>query len=155
MEGNMKYKNENLSIQERVTDLLERMTLEEKVAQTIAVDVTTLTVNESESEKLFSTGEIQNEKLKELIKNGMGSFQLPGRNLTPKKSAEYRNILQKHIINNTRLQIPVLSQEECLNGHLANGSTMFPRPIGLAGSFDTELVEEIYSAIGEETRSRG
>mgnify|MGYP000523726601 CR=1 FL=1 len=45
--------------------------------------------------------------------------------------------------------------EECLNGQLAKGATVFPRPIGLAGSFNPELVELAYDAIGREVRARG
>lgn len=147
------YKNPSLPVEERVLDLLKKMTLEEKVAQTISVGSNNLIPLENDS--LFQTGKIKNDLLKELLVHGIGSLQLPGKNLSPKKSAQYRNALQKYIIDNTRLGIPAFSQEECLNGHLAKGSTMFPRPIGLAGSFDTELVEEIYSTIGVETRSRG
>ncbi|GKX31452.1 beta-glucosidase [Vallitalea longa] len=149
------YKNTELPISERVKDLMKRMTLEEKIAQTISIDTTTLLIDENEETELFESGQIQNEKLKDLLVNGIGAFQLPGKHMSPEKSAVYRNILQKHIIDHTRLQIPVLSQEECLMGQLSKDSTMFPRPIGLAGTFDTELVEEIYTAIGKETNSRG
>ncbi len=151
----MKYKNPKLSVAERIEDLLSRMTLEEKVAQTMSVDTTTLLIDDKDSEALFRTGQLQDEKLISLLKNGIGAFQLPGRRLDPRKSAIYRNILQKHIQEHTRLQIPVLSQEECLMGQLSKDSTMFPRPIGLAGTFDTDLVEAIYDAVGKETRARG
>jgi beta-glucosidase len=151
----MKYLNSELSIEERVQDLLSHMTIEEKVAQTISIDTTTLLIDDSQEEALFRFEEIQNDTLKALMSHGIGSFQLPGRNLSPEKSARYRNILQKYIQENTRLKIPVLSQEECLMGQLSKGATMFPRPIGLAGTFDTELVEEIYDVIGRETRARG
>lgn len=155
MNKDLKYKDSKIAITERVDDLLNRMTVEEKIAQTISIDTTTLLVHEGDQKTLFELGQIQDERLKRLLVHGIGAFQLPGKNMSPEKSAIYRNILQKYIQENTRLKIPVLSQEECLMGHLAVGSTMFPRPIGLAGTFDTQLVEEIYNAIGRETRVRG
>lgn len=151
----MNHLNTELSVDQRVEALLALMTVEEKVAQTISIDTTTLLVDEGQEEVMFRTGKLQDEHLKGLLSNGIGAFQLPGRRMTPERSAIYRNILQTYIQENTRLKIPVLSQEECLMGQLAKGSTMFPRPIGLAGTFDTDLVEAIYDAIGKETRSRG
>lgn len=131
------YKNPLLPAEERVEDLLGQMTLEEKVAQTVSIDTNALHIEEDELDVVVRTGKLQNEALIEILKQGIGSFQLPGKSLNAEKSAIYRNMLQKHIRENTRLQIPVLSQEECLMGHLSKGATMFPRPIGLAGSFDT------------------
>ena len=149
------YKNPAFSVEERVEDLLERMTVEELVAQTVSIGGATSFESEEEKDKVIRTGQIQNEALKELLKSGMGSFQLPGKELGSIESAIYRNILQKYVIENTRLSIPVLSQEEGLNGHLAKGSAMFPKPIGLASSFDVELLEQVYSVIGTEIRARG
>lgn len=151
----MNYQNKELPIKERVEDLLSIMTLEEKLAQTISIDTTTLLVDEDKEDGLFDAGVLLDENIKSLLVNGIGAFQLPGRRMTPERSAIYRNILQKYVQDHTRLKIPVLSQEECLMGQLAKGSTMFPRPIGLAGTFDTDLVTEIYDAIGKETRARG
>lgn len=149
------YKNPLLGSDERVEDLLARMTLEEKIAQTISIDTNALHIEEEELDRVVQTGQLQNKALIEIFQHGIGSFQLPGKSLNAEKSAIYRNLLQKHISDHTRLQIPVLSQEECLMGQLAKGATMFPRPIGLAGSFDTEMVEDIYKAIGKETAARG
>lgn len=139
----------------KVEELLQKMTLEEKIAQTMSIYLTDLDLSEGEKEIVLKTGELQNENVKNLLKHGMGAFQLPGKKLPIKECITYRNILQKYVLENTRLQIPVLIQEECLNGHLAKGATVYPRPIAMAGSFDTELVEEVFSAIGKETRIRG
>lgn len=155
VEDKKDYMNPALPTEERVADLLGRMTLEEKVAQTISIDTNSLHIEEDDLEVFEQTGKLQNEALVEILKHGIGSFQLPGKSLSAEKSAVYRNLLQKYIKNNTRLQIPVLSQEECLMGQLAKDATMFPRPIGLAGSFDPEMVEEIYRVVGKETAARG
>lgn len=149
------YKNVNLPVEKRVSSLMGLMTLEEKIAQTISVDTGALDISEDDLQVFKETGKIQSDKLEEAFKHGIGSFQLPGKSLDVKESTEYRNLLQKYIKDNTRLQIPVLSQEECLNGQLSKGATMFPRPIGLAGTFDTELVQSVFRVIGSETRARG
>ena len=55
----------------------------------------------------------------------------------------------------TRLGIPVIFHEECLHGLVASHTTSFPHPIALAGTFNPELVEEVYTMIAKETRLRG
>lgn len=145
----------NDSIRKQAQELLHAMTLEEKIAQTIAIDPGTLVLTDEEKQFMLEHNEVPRESLKQMLRFGIGSLQLPGKNLNPYESAVYRNTLQKYIKEHTRLGIPALSQEECLNGQLAQGATMFPRPIGLAGSFDTDLVRRVFSAIGRETRSRG
>lgn len=141
--------------EEFIEKLIQSMTLDEKIAQTISISPVELTLSDEEKEFVLEKGELPRQSLKDLLWFGIGSLQLPGKNLNPYESAVYRNVLQKHLKERTRLGIPAISQEECLNGHLSKGSTMFPRPIGMAGSFDIDLTKRVYSAIAEETRSRG
>ncbi len=155
MEINMKYKNSALPIEERVSDILQMMSLEEKIAQTVSVAPGLIALSDDEQTAVLNGENIKPDRFKEHLSNGVGAFQLPGKELQPKQQAILRNALQKYVVENTRLGIPVLVHEECLNGHLAKGSTMYPKPIGLAGTFDTDLVQEIYSAVGTEASSRG
>lgn len=141
------YKNTRIPVGERVENLLQQMTLEEKVAQTMSC--------QRKDDELREDGTLVPGQLSDILKHGIGSIQLPGRFYEPRKSAAYANALQKYILENTRLGIPVLIQEECLNGHVAQGATVYPRPIGLAGTWDTDLVEEVFSTIGLEARARG
>lgn len=151
----MKYKDKNLPVAERVENLLSLMTIDEKIAQTIAIDPKVLTLSEEERQAVLNKGELIRDDLKDRLAFGVGAVQLPGKELEPVEGAIYRNTLQRYVLEHTRLQIPILSHEECLNGHLAKSSTMFPKPIGLASTFNTELIREVYSAIGKETRARG
>ncbi len=144
-----------MDYQKRVDELLNEMTLEEKIAQTMAIPTNDLALDDEELQKVLSTGEIQNEQIKEWLRYGLGAFQLPGKNMPVEASVKYRNILQKYVQENTRLKIPVLVHEECLNGQLAEGATMFPRPIGMAGSFNPELVQKVFDVVGREVRLRG
>ena len=69
--------------------------------------------------------------------------------------AELTNALQKYVIEQTRLGIPLLNHEEGLHGLQAPGATSYPQPIALAASFDPALVEEVMTAVARETRARG
>lgn len=142
------YKNAALSVEERVKDLLPRMTVEEKVAQTQCIW-------KQKSSILDDKGNFSPGKAKNVLRNGMGQIGRPSENKGPKEMAEFTNTIQKFFIEKTRLGIPVIFHEECLHGHAAPGGTSFPQPIALAGTWNTELISEIFSAVAEETRVRG
>lgn len=140
------YRNDSFSPAERAEDLVSRMTLEEKAAQLLAVPAVEVEIRQDE---------VVVKDLDEKIRYGIGSFQLPGRNFYPGDSVRVINKLQELVMDQSRFGIPALIQEECLSGHVAKGAAMFPKPIGLAATFDPELVREVYRAIGSEAASRG
>jgi beta-glucosidase len=152
-----KYLDPKLPIDKRVADLLARMTLEEKIAQLhgywfpksgVLVD-----------DQLRPA--LGNDKAKALLAHGLGEISRPSenedrkKNLGPRQMAELTNALQKYVIEQTRLGIPLLNHEEGLHGLQAPGATSFPQPIALAASFDPALVEEVMTAVAKETRARG
>lgn len=146
------YKNPELSVDERVADLLGRMTIEEKVAQMLCI------WGEKKSILLDEEGNFSLNNLELHLKNGLGQMARlsdTGNGLGPVDMAELANILQKFFVEDTRLGIPVIFHEECLHGLAAKEATSYPQPIGLASTFNPDLIEEIYSAIAENTRSRG
>ena len=69
--------------------------------------------------------------------------------------AEYTNTVQKWFKENTRLGIPVLFHDECLHGHVAPKGTSYPQAIGLASTWDTDLVQDVFTATAAEVRARG
>lgn len=146
------YKNPKLSVEERVADLLNRMTLEEKVAQMIGI------WGQKKSILFDENGIPTNERIVDHFPNGLGQI---GRlsdttpTLSAKEMAVMANEIQKQFIEETRLGIPVIFHEECLHGLAGREATSYPQPIGLGSTFNPELVEEIYSAIAEDARSRG
>jgi beta-glucosidase len=92
------------------------------------------------------------------LENGIGqigrlSDTVP--ELSPYAMAELANNLQKFFVEKTRLGIPVIIHEECLHGLVAVDATSYPQPIGLASTFNPELIEKIYSMIALDARSRG
>ncbi|MDB4917844.1 MAG: glycoside hydrolase family 3 domain protein, partial [Gemmatimonadetes bacterium] len=97
--------------------------------------------------------------------NGIGQVGRPGdaggtghepeKGRTARQQAELTNDIQKFFIEESRLGIPVVFHEECLHGHAVLDGTSFAQPIGLAATFDPELVERLYSMTALEARSRG
>lgn len=143
------YKDSKQPIQKRIDDLLNRMTLEEKVYQLCA-----LYLSEGDeiykSTKAYSIDRARNELLK-----GFGSISIPTREMYAEQAAKTNNTLQKVAIEETRLGIPLLLNEEALHGMVGRGACSFPQPIGLASTWDLELMEKIGNAIGKEIKSRG
>jgi beta-glucosidase len=69
--------------------------------------------------------------------------------------AEFTNRLQKILAENTRLGIPVIFHEECLHGLAAKDGTSYPQAIGLAATWDPDLLKKIFDATAHEVRARG
>lgn len=150
------YKNPQLSIDERVKDLLGRMTLEEKAAQLICVwNTKPQKIDTKDGAPRTDRGDFSTEKAKVSIPHGIGQIARQGEDKTPRGSAEFANTFQKWLVENTRLGIPAIFHDEILHGNMARGSTVFPTPISLASSWDTDLISRIFTAGALETRVRG
>ena len=65
------------------------------------------------------------------------------------------NLLQKFLVEKTRLGIPAISHEECLAGLMAKGATLFPAAINYRSLWDDELMHQIARPIGDELVSVG
>ena len=70
-------------------------------------------------------------------------------------TAEFTNSVQRWAVESTRLGIPMFMHEEALHGYAAKGATSFPQAIALAGTFNPDLVERVFSVAGAEMRARG
>ena len=75
--------------------------------------------------------------------------------LNPELAAKAGNALQKYVMENTRLGIPMFLAEEAPHGHMAIGTTVFPTGIGMAATWSPELVKEVGQVIAKEIRSQG
>ena len=149
------YRNPKLPVEQRVADLLSRMTLEEKVAQmegawenkSFHKDPQTMFVDEK--------GNFLPERAAVLMKDGLGQISRPSEGRGPREMAEFTNTVQKWMKEHTRLGIPVMFHDECLHGHVAIKGTSYPAAIGLASSWDPELLHEVFTATAAEARMRG
>jgi beta-glucosidase len=148
------YKNATLPVEQRIADLLGRMTLEEKVAQL-------QTCRGEDPEAWDAQGNFVGGSDAPKLLNGAGAyFNLPafiksGPNLTPRISANRVNTLHKFIREKTRLGIPPFSFGEALHGFMANGATSFPQAIALGSTWDAALVEQVFTAAALEASARG
>ncbi|MHC5074093.1 MAG: glycoside hydrolase family 3 protein, partial [Planctomycetota bacterium] len=144
------YRNIKLSIPERVKNLIQQMSLREKLNQTYCYHLWDDMLDEDGN---FDFGD----EIEEALPHGVGQLGKPNWAFDkgPKESAEITNKIQKKVIDSNRLGIPAIFHEEGLHGLWAKGSTVFPQAVGLSCTWDPELVEEIFKAIAKEIRSRG
>ncbi len=152
------YQDPSLSIEARVSDLLGRMTLDEKLAQLHGL---WLRLSEDgEHQFRNDDGFIARERTispKELMRHGLGqvSRALGTYSVDADKGIRAFNRLQKTLVEETRLGIPAMNHEEVLVGLMARGATLFPSALNHAASWNPELVQAAATAIGREARSAG
>jgi beta-glucosidase len=171
--GTPAYKDPSLPVESRVADLLGRMTLEEKVAQTHTLWTQKVRI-------LDEQGNFAPQKAREVLKHGIGQIARisepkvvrPG--TTPgelsyeydrtgkisteefiRRSVELANAAQRFLVEQTRLGIPAVVHEEGLHGFAAPGGTHFPQAIALASAWDEELMERVFTVAAAEIRARG
>jgi beta-glucosidase-like glycosyl hydrolase len=150
------YKDSSLPVERRVADLLSRMTLEEKMAQTLAVW-------QQKRGLVDASGTFDPSKASALLEHGIGQITRPsdgierptGGRRSARESVEFINAIQRWVIEHTRLGIPVMFHEEALHGLAAPKGTHFPVPIGLASSWDPALLERVFTVAAREARARG
>ena len=73
----------------------------------------------------------------------------------PRATAVFTNAVQKYVIENSRLGIPVTFHEEALHGLVSPGATSFPQAIALAGTWNVDLVHQVFTTAALEARTRG
>jgi beta-glucosidase len=149
------YQNPTLPVEQRVADLLARMTMEEKVAQLgsrLPFTDWREWVRCTLEEKIARVRAIPPA---DVIGPGVGQLSIFLRELPPRAAAAKANEIQRYARENTRLGIPPIIHDEGLHGLLANDATSFPQAIAMASSWHPELLQEVAAAIGRETRARG
>lgn len=145
---NAEYKDHRLPVEDRVRDLIGRMTLKEKVRQ--LDQYFGASFMDKVHPRMFTVmaddAEIAWDRIKETLgEEGVGCIHdLYG---TP----SVNNKLQKYAIENTRLGIPILFSEEALHGLTRPGCTIFPHAISQAPTWHPEIVKEVGRGIAAET----
>ena len=141
------YRDAGLTVDERVRDLLGRMTIEEKAAQLGSVW----------SFEIVGTGTLNREHARALVGNGVGQItRLAGAtNLGACEVAALANEVQRFLIEETRLGIPAIIHEESLHGLLSRDAPCFQQSIGAAASWDAGLVEAMASTVRRRMLATG
>ncbi|MDJ0789357.1 MAG: glycoside hydrolase family 3 N-terminal domain-containing protein [Myxococcota bacterium] len=141
------FRDPKAPIDARVADLMARMSLEEKVAQLGSMWLTVLVKDEHFDE----------DRVAAKLANGIGQVTRIGAStgLTADQSAALGNRIQHVLVERTRLGIPCVIHEEGVAGFLHRGATTFPQGLGLAATFDPELVQAVGDVIRRQMLAVG
>lgn len=141
------YRDAGLPVEERVDDLLARMNVGEKVAQLGSAWVF----------QLMRGDRFAHDRADEICRDGLGQVtRVAGASvLTADGAARIANLIQRRLVEGTRLGIPAIVHEEICSGVMARGSTVFPQAIGVASTFEPELNEAMAAAIRVQMRRAG
>jgi beta-glucosidase len=142
------YLDPKQPLEVRVSDLLSRMSLDERLAQIGCVWSSSL---------LDERGGFSESRAREKLAHGIGHITRIGGAtvLAPADSATFANAIQKFLVEHTRLGIPAIIHEESCAGYLARGATCFPQAIGLASTWEPELIEEMTQVVRMQMRAVG
>ncbi len=157
--ANAPYRNARLPVEQRVADLLSRMTLDEKIAQ-----ITTIW-NEKNT---IQTPDFRFDPARAVaaFPGGIGHIARPSDRSgasspranpprTPRETVDYVNSVQRWALTQTRLGIPVLFHEEALHGLAVRDATSFPQAMAMASSWDPDLLRDVNTLIASEASARG
>lgn len=144
------YKNASLPVEQRVDDLLSRMTLEEKVYQMCCEHF-------GKGFEVFAGDEefTMDDVRKRFGAHGVGHLTCPVTERNAQDAVTIANQIQKIAVEEPRLGIPVFINGEALHGCTGFGSTSYPQSIAMSCTWDLPLMGKIGNAIGEEAYSRG
>jgi beta-glucosidase len=141
------YRDPARTVEERVEDLLSRMSREEKAAQLGSAWVF----------QLADGAEFAVERARELLRLGLGQVtRVSGASsLRAAEAAALTNTIQRHLVEETRLGIPAIVHEEICSGLMAREATIYPQAIGLASTWEPALIEAMADAVRGEMRAMG
>jgi beta-xylosidase len=152
------WRDPGFPVDERVADLLGRMTLAEKLAQLGSVWMGAAGDDDggvAPMQDLFFSQD--GPSLDELVKCGMGQLTrvFGSRPVAPAEGMRALAALQARIMAASRFGIPAVAHEECLTGFAAWTATIFPTPLAWGASFDPALVRDMARGIGAAMRAVG
>jgi beta-glucosidase len=142
-----RYRDPALAIDERVEDLLDRMTPAEKAAQLGSAWVF----------QLADGPGLRHDHAAPILAHGIGQVtRVCGASaLLPEEAARLNNEIQRFLVERTRLGIPAIVHEEICSGLMARCATVFPQAIGLASTWDPDLAEALADSVRAQMRAIG
>ena len=157
-DNQLKYLNKDLDVEQRLDDLMKRMTLEEKVAQMtqfVGLNYITDADRNMSAEEILNSdsrasypGLLKRDIAKMVSEGKIGSFLHV---LTLKEANRLQELAQK-----SRLKIPLLIGIDAIHGNgMVAGTTVYPSPISLASTFDEKIANQIGKETAIEVRAHG
>ena len=157
-DNDLKYLNKDLDVEQRLDDLMKRMTLEEKVAQMtqfVGLNYITDADRNMSAEEILNSdsrasypGLLKRDIAKMVSEGKIGSFLHV---LTLKEANRLQELAQK-----SRLKIPLLIGIDAIHGNgMVAGTTVYPSPISLASTFDEKIANQIGKETAIEVRAHG
>ncbi|KFY72626.1 hypothetical protein V499_07249 [Pseudogymnoascus sp. VKM F-103] len=140
------YKNPKAKVDDRVADLLKRMTIEDKTSQLVQGDIRNWLDTD--------TGAFNKTGLEWSMATRSGSFYV-GVPVDQQWIAENIKKAQDYLVHNTTLGIPSFTQTEGIHGFLIGGATIFNSPIAYACSFNRDLIRKMGKVIAQESAALG
>lgn len=155
------YKQATAPVEYRINDLLERMTIDEKVAQLCCPMGWEMYTKKGKNEVTVS--DLFKERMKKaplgalwaVLRADPWTQKTLETGLNPELAAKAINAIQRYAVEETRLGIPLLLAEECPHGHMAIGTTVFPTALLSASTWNKSLMTEVGEAIALEARLQG
>lgn len=154
------YQNANLSVEQRVEDLLSRMTLEEKAGQIVClmgwdsyqINGKKVTVSDKFKHEVDS---LHVGMYWAVFRADPWTRKTIANGLNPALAAQAANAMQRYAVEKTRLGIPIFLAEEAPHGHMAIGATVFPTGLGMAATWSPDMMQQTGAIIGKEVRCQG
>ena len=154
------YRDASLPIDQRVEDLLSRMTLEEKTGQIIClmgwdsyqINGKKVSVSDKFRQEVDS---LHVGMYWAVFRADPWTRKTIANGLNPALAAQAANAMQRYAIEKTRLGIPIFLAEEAPHGHMAIGATVFPTGLGMAATWSRDIMQQTGEIIGKEVRSQG
>ncbi|GJG31019.1 beta-glucosidase [Hallella multisaccharivorax DSM 17128] len=159
--GVLPYRDASLPVSDRVSDLLGRMTLQEKIGQLRCVlawdyyDILNRRKVEPSASFKQAVADSHIGMLWATYRADPWTRKTLGNGLNPRLAALCGNALQRYVVEHTRLGIPLFLAEEAPHGHMAIGTTVFPTGLGMAATFDRDVIRRAGSVIAREMRLQG
>ncbi len=151
------YRDASYSVKERVQNLLEQMTIEEKIAQ-LGAQWLKVDADGNHVERELEMGEgASHRSISDKLKHGIGQITRPlgTQTMTPEAGVAALNKLQKFLVEETRLGIPAISHEECLVGLMTSQATLYPSSLSYGHTWNPELIQNVANDIGRQIRAVG
>jgi beta-glucosidase len=155
------YKDPHVPVDARVNDLLSRLTLQEKIAQTSCIW-------QRKGEVEDANGNFDPSKASRVFPDGIGQVARPSDRVPLEANDPLQNVfrdvpqtvafinaVQHYSMDDTRLGIPTLFHGEGLHGFMARDATSFPQAIALGSTWDPALITHVYTVVAREARARG